>query len=81
MSGQIKTEEQIYKTPISGNETYVAQWKINHQYTVRFNGNGGIPGVMTRKYAYEEQIGYFPTFDEYPDNVTGVSSWKLANGN
>lgn len=45
-----------------------------------FNGNGGSPSVMTRKYAYGEQIGYFPTFDEYPNEALGISGWETENG-
>lgn len=64
---------------VLGNSFYIAQWKPT-KYTVTFNGNGGSPGAMTRKYAYGEQIGYFPTFDEYPDGAIGLSGWKTENG-
>ena len=64
---------------VLGNSFYIAQWKPT-KYTVTFNGNGGSPSVMTRKYAYGEQIGYFPTFDKYPNEALGVSGWETENG-
>jgi hypothetical protein len=74
MSGQIKTKEQILETPISGNETYVAQWQ---QITceVEFNSNGGLPGVMTREYPYGSEIGYLPIPDEFPDKAIDLDGW------
>jgi hypothetical protein len=81
MSGQIKTKEQILETPISGNETYVAQWQ---QMTceVKFNSNGGLPGVMTREYPYGSEIGYLPIPDEFPDLAISLAGWytRLSGG-
>jgi uncharacterized repeat protein (TIGR02543 family) len=81
MSGQIKTNAQILATPISGNETYVAQWQ---QITceVKFNSNGGIPNVMTREYPYGSEIGYLPIPDEFPDKAIDLAGWytRLSGG-
>lgn len=35
---------------------------------------------MTRKYAYGEQIGYFPTFDEWPEKAVSFDGWYTESG-
>ena len=46
------------KMPLNG-ATYYAQWTIN-QYTVKFDGNGGIDGTEIKK-NYDVEIGELPT--------------------
>ena len=57
-----------------GNAFYVAQWKPN-EYTVTFDAQGGVPGTMSRKYKYNQELGYLPTLDEMAPNATSLKGW------
>ena len=75
--GSIKNHTDVRNDIAYGNSYYIAQWQpIKH--TVTFNGNGGTPGIMTRKYVYGEQIGYFPTFDEWPEKAVSLDGWYTS---
>lgn len=78
MSGQIKTEDEIVNRPVSGNETYVAQWKPK-KCTIIFNSNNGVPATMKREYNYGDKIGYFPSVDEFPDKAIRLDGWWTAS--
>ena len=79
MSGQIKTEDEIVNRPVSGNETYIAQWKLI-PCEVTFNCNGGKPVEMKKTYPYASKIGHLPIPDEFQEGMTGFDGWYDDSG-